>query len=503
MTETDTIWVASAGKTSPTQGRITVTPAPRTRLRENLSRTMTIMRFMGAYLVRVVVGKGVLKSRAARLGAFACVMLFLLTATILAVILTHDGAGEATTRDLVLTVSSLSSVVWTAVAFLIVKVLMADAGTMMAITHHLPITNRERQRAVGVLDGATTLLIVIIGMFATSVSTLVNFGISAIPGLTMCVVMPATATYTVLEMSHRCCDLALARTPLGPARQPILAVVLFFVVLALWRSMPTMLAAITSTPEPFTVWSLVFHDIGLHYGAPAVIGCFVVLLVLSLLPVMVLPTSPLDVRHRFVMFPLAGISNRFRNAAPQFQALFRSRYSLQAAVLSAGFVILLATRIASPSSVWGVEPMTIGGFFQFATLAPTFRTFEPRLPASRFYLRMLAAQYARVSPMLVVAVLIDVFTGHPAHSTALAVAGVCGSALITIAVGIFIPARDDNPLSILLGCAIMLAIGTVLVVFCGILHLPATASIGLGIVSAVLLITHSIITISDQRKAAR
>ncbi|TKW70905.1 MAG: hypothetical protein DI580_10250 [Cutibacterium acnes] len=33
---------------------------------------------------------------------------------------------------------------------------------------------------------------------------------------------------------------------------------------------------------------------------------------------------------------------------------------------------------------------------------------------------------------LVVAVLIDVFTGHPAHSTALAVAGVCGSALITI-----------------------------------------------------------------------
>ncbi|MDN4629845.1 hypothetical protein, partial [Erwinia sp. PsM31] len=78
---------------------------------------------------------------------------------------------------------------------------------------------------------------------------------------------------TVLEMSHRCCDLALARTPLGPARQPILAVVLFFVVLALWRSMPTMLAAITSTPEPFTVWSLVFHDIGLHYGAPAVIGC--------------------------------------------------------------------------------------------------------------------------------------------------------------------------------------------------------------------------------------
>ena len=99
--------------------------------------------------------------------------------------------------------------------------------------------------------------------------------------------------------------------------------------------------------------------------------------------------------------------------------------------------------------------------------------------------------------------LIDVFTGHPAHFTALAVAGVCGSALITIAVGIFIPARDDNPLSILLGCAIMLAIGTVLVVFCGILHLPATASIGLGIVSAVLLITHSIITISDQRKAAR
>ncbi|MES8130723.1 hypothetical protein U6T14_12430, partial [Cutibacterium acnes] len=156
-----------------------------------------------------------------------------------------------------------------------------------------------------------------------------------------------------------------------------------------------------------------------------------------------------------------------------------------------------------PSSAWGVEPLTIGRFFQYATLAPSFRIFEPRLPASRFYLRMLAAQYVLVAPMLVVAVLTDIFTNHPAHSTILATAGVCGSALITIGVGIFVPARDDNPLSILLGCAIVLTIGMALVVFCGILHLPAAASIGLGIACAALLITYSIVTISDQRKAAR
>ena len=151
----------------------------------------------------------------------------------------------------------------------------------------------------------------------------------------------------------------------------------------------------------------------------------------------------------------------------------------------------------------GVEPLTIGGFFQYATLAPSFRIFERRLPAASVYLRMLAAHFELVAPMLVVAVLTDIFTNHPAHSTILATAGVCGSALITIGVGIFVPARDDNPLSILLGCAIVLTIGMALVVFCGILHLPAAASIGLGIACAALLITYSIVTISDQRKAAR
>jgi hypothetical protein len=118
--------------------------------------------------------------------------------------------------------------------------------------------------------------------------------------------MPATATYATLELSHRCCDLALARTPFRRARQPILAVVFFLIVLALWQSMPTMLAAITSSPEPFTVWPLVFHDINLYYGAPATTGCFLALIVVSLLPVMVLPTSPLDIRHRFVMLPAAA-----------------------------------------------------------------------------------------------------------------------------------------------------------------------------------------------------
>ncbi|MBD4655401.1 hypothetical protein GUG52_27060, partial [Xanthomonas citri pv. citri] len=96
--------------------------------------------------------------------------------------------------------------------------------------------------------------------------------------------MPATATYATLELSHRCCDLALARTPFRRARQPILAVVFFLIVLALWQSMPTMLAAITSSPEPFTVWPLVFHDINLYYGAPATTGCFLALIVVSLLP---------------------------------------------------------------------------------------------------------------------------------------------------------------------------------------------------------------------------
>ncbi|BDY00764.1 hypothetical protein HMPREF1279_00289 [Propionibacterium sp. KPL1852] len=501
MVATDTARVAQADEAST--DRPTVAPAPRSGLRTDLSRTMTLVHLMGAYLVRVVVGKGILKSRAARLGALACIVLFLLTATILSVVLTHGVRGEATTRDLVLTVNSLSSVLWTAIGFLIVKVLMADAGTMMAITHHLPITNRERQRAVGVLDGVTTLLIVIIGMFATSISTLVNFGIGAVPGFITCIVMPAIATYTVLEMSHRACDLALTHTPLRPARQPILAVLLFLVVFAVWRAMPSLLADITSSPEPFTVWTLVFRDIGLRHGSLAVIGCLVVLLVLSLMPVTVLPTSPLEVRHRFVMLPLSGLTNHMGNAAPQFRALFRSRYSLQATVLSVGFVVLLATRVAGPSAVWGVEPMTIGGFFQYATLAPTFLTLEPRLPAPRFYLRMVAAQAAFICPLLVAAVLIDVFTGQPSPSTAIAVAGVCGSALVATGVGILVPARDDNPLSILLGCAIVLTIGMVLVVFSGILHLPTAVSIGLGLVCAVLLVIHSILTISDHRKAAR
>ncbi|WP_368492302.1 ABC transporter permease [Cutibacterium sp.] len=464
---------------------------------------MTIVRLMGDYLVRVVVGKGVLKSRAARLGVLVCVILFLITTTALATFLTHGFGGDESVLDLVVTVNSLSSVLWTAVAFLIVKVLMADAGTMMAITHNFPVTNRERQRAVSVLDAATTLLLVVIGMFATSTSTLVNFGVSVLPGFMTCVVMPAMATYTVLEYAQRCCDLALAHTPLRHARQPLLAVVVFFVVLALWRATPSLLSAITSSPQPFAVWTLLFHDIHLRCGTAATIGSFAFLLILSLLPITVLPTSPLEVRRRFVKLSVVDLSHRFNRLAPQFRALFRSRYSVQAAILSLGFVVLLATRVAGPSSVWGVEPMTIGGFFQYATLAPTFRALEPRLSASRFYLRLIVALGFFMFPMLVVAVVIDVIAGQPLVSTVIAAAGVCGSALVTTGVGIFVPARDDNPLSILLGGAIVLIIATVLIVFCGILRLPNAITIVLGILTAILLIIHSILTIADHRKAAR
>lgn len=458
-----------------------------------------LVNLMGAYMLRVVVAKGSLKSRTARIGVLICVLAVTAVTTAMAVLLTHHVSGGATARDLIASVNSISAVLWPTIAFLIVKVLMAEAGTMMSLTHSLPVTNRERQRAVGVLDGAATTLLTIVGLFSAIAAALVNFGVAAIDGVLTCIVMPALATCTALEIVHRVLDLLLHATPLRHARQPLLAVGIFIVVVAIWRAVPSLLIAITASPTvpPFTVWTLVFHDLDQRFGVWFTIPCLIGLVLASLAPTTLLPTSPLEVRTRFVRIPLVSVR------APHMLALLRSRYTLQALMLSAAIIALLATRTAGPSTVWGVEPLAIGGFFQYATLAPTVLSLEPLLSAGRFYSRLLGSLVVLVTPMIVVAVIVDLCTGQPLRNTGIALAAVLGSVLVTTTVGILFPARDDNPLSILLGCLVALTLGTLIVVGYGVLHLPLILAISLVVVCVGLLVAHGVMTISDQRKASR
>ena len=93
-------------------------------VRERCTRVFVVARIMLLYILRVVITKGALRSSAVRWVAALCIVLLLITASAISVMTFSGARNNSFAVDLIFSINSVSSVLWSALAFLITKMLI-------------------------------------------------------------------------------------------------------------------------------------------------------------------------------------------------------------------------------------------------------------------------------------------------------------------------------------------------------------------------------------------
>lgn len=470
--------------------------------RERLVRLATLTRILGLYIARVVLAKGALRSRQVRIVVVSCMGVLMVLMASLATFVISSAKGNEYAIDLVFSINSISAVLWTAIAFMITKLLMANSYEMMALSNGLGVTSTERQLAVDSLEILIVAGLALAGFFSFSVASVVAFGAAALLPLTACLFLPSIATFAVLFLSYKMIDLILSRVGVAKNRVSVMIALVFFAVIWVWRETEPLILAIAAPigPEPFTIWSLVFKDLAARWGGGVLFLCMAVLFLSMVLSFLLIPSAPLEARFRYFDLPFpAWMMGEY---GFHLVCAFRSRYTVEAVVLSALFMFFLATSpVGAPTVVWGAEPIVFGGFFHYAMVIPSVRTLVPAVSAFTLYHRILTSQLVVASVVVVPAVVLDLVRGADLRALGLGLLGVTGSALLTICIGIAMPASDDNPISVIIGTFVAVAVVLLIALVTAVISLPSSLTVIVAIGVVGLVVAYSLLSLESHRKA--
>ncbi len=476
---------------------------------ERPARLVQVLRLLALYIVRVVVSRGILASRTVRRVLLLCVTVTGVLMSSLSYLFLRQSSGDAEVAVFVFRLMAGSALLWALMSVLAVRVLVQGSPEMMATTTLLPVTARERQHAVNVLEAVLAACVSAAALFSFTTGALLAYGAPVLGEVLACIILPCLSALTVLLILCRLADLAMAAVGIGGMRANAIVLALMLTVVRSWGwvsdyTRRLSASALDGGEEPFTLWPLVFHDLLAVHGVPALLLAAVAATMTGAVLILLVPAPPVPVRPRYYALRLPG---RLVALAPSFcyhlaQAA-RSRFVVDNLMISGAAAVLILALRAPISSVWAAEPVVMGGFFHYANVNPGLLVLLPRQKASWLYAQMVGAQVAVVLPFIVGALLLDAVAGViTPQASAIACASVLSSAVVAVSVGSIMPAHDDNPVSVLLGTATIGVILLLAALMLGIVQLPVVVNVSAALLGWLAVAAVGVMGISYNRKVS-
>ena len=468
------------------------------------SRSLVLAHLLLRYVGRRVLRAGVLASRPIRVAVGVALLALLAAAVAGAVAFLQPLRSEPAAWDLLLDVTTVSTVMWCLAAAVVVKTLFLNAEGMLTLTFALPVTNRERAAAFVLYEAAMSAAVVTAGVCSLSIASLVVRGPRGLVPLVEAVALPALLTYLTVSLAHQVLSRLLTAVGLRRAQPAVLVVLLFALLVAHVATVPRLTAEASSAyldgsgERPWTSFVAILAD---RVGHPAAIACGLAA-VAALAVATVRLTPDRHVRQaRFLPWRAGPLTRRL--FGPYEWCAFRSFQTWLPAVLTVALLVALCVRpVAHP--LWSLSLLSMGALYQFAATDPLRRLRGGAPEAWAVYGRLVRAQallwLTAAVPATVVAVAVrPELAGGLAAPLVASLAGV----LVALGVGIIFPAEDDNPFSIFVGVSLTAALVALLGLGVGVLQLPPVAAATFAAATVVLFVVYSVIGIAASTSRSR
>lgn len=161
-----------------------------------------LFRLFWLFIVRRVLGRGLLASPAARLAAPFLVLAAFAGFNVLSYAVIRQYLGESGLLELVLRVANASVGFWVLIAYTLIRVLFMKADELLKISFNLPVTNKERTLAFSLFESSIVLLMTLFVFGAFSISTVLIEGPDYIQRVLASIWFPAISTYLILSLGY-------------------------------------------------------------------------------------------------------------------------------------------------------------------------------------------------------------------------------------------------------------------------------------------------------------
>ncbi|WP_374010152.1 hypothetical protein [Leifsonia sp. LS-T14] len=452
-----------------------------------VTSVLRIVRFLLVFIVRRVLGRGLLASRTARFVVIAAVAAAFAGYCVLSVVVLRQVFGGSGFVEPILRTASISTLFWLAVAYTIVRVLFFKADELLQLSYSLPVTNRERALALTLFEAAIVLVALVAAFGGLAAASLVLLGADALGPLVTGILMPAITLYLFVSVGYLLTERILLAVGLSRLRGLIIPGLLagFLVVsyAVVSRQSEAFLTAYLAGEQlwlPQLVYSWLAGSVGiLPTAAVFLLSCAILIVVV----LFVTPRSYVPLKCHFSLLPSRLADRRF---GAHLLVAVRS--------FETGVVILLTVVVTFLLWFYRVDIppyalllVTFQGVYAFSNSEPLRRIGIAHPAPAYEYLCLIGAQSVLLAVVSVPSIALSTTTGIDL-GTSLSIVGLgLSNICMTTLVGVAFPPERGNPFSVLVGLVLLVVVAGTLLIGINLFALP-------GFVTAIALAVLALVT---------
>ncbi|WP_411374136.1 hypothetical protein ACLH0K_13865 [Arthrobacter sp. MPF02] len=437
------------------------------------SNTVLLVRLLSTYMRRRVLSQGPLRDPFFRLGIAAAAVFSLAALTLFAYLFLKPALAEAGNLEFLARIASISTVYWTVLAFLFVRVLFGRSSDMMTFTWQLPMTNQQRSAALAVFEAL--IILGVIGVVFIPVTLAVAI-LAGFPGLVLIlegVVFPAVSAFMTLLIFNN----LLMRT-VNALKLPRIAVLVSFVVCA------AILGAFSTVAQPLATAMSddflnqrdgyhatdMFITIGSLYGHLTAVAAFAAIVAAAAFVAWLTVPHTYTAARKFFRI-------RFR---PSWTARELGWYVTAWARRADTWLAIVATYalasvllVQAPGNLgYAVGILTTQALYHFSATRTIRQLPGNAATAGRTLVLLLASQVIGLVVASLPVLAAALMTGTSIIQILLTLGGCISGVILLNLLGILFPQDRDNPFSAIVSYLVCLLIIATLVVVFGVVELP-------------------------------
>ncbi|MDQ0029344.1 hypothetical protein [Arthrobacter bambusae] len=462
-----------------------------------------LFRLFWLFIVRRVVGRGLLASPAARLSAIFLLVAAFAGFSVLSYVVIRQYLGGTGLLEPVLQVANASVGFWVLIAYTLIRVLFMKADELLKLSFNLPVTNKERTMAFALFESSLVLLVTAFVFGAFSISTVLIEGTDYIPRVLASIWFPAISTYLLLSLGYYLLERALQAIGIARLRGLVVPMVLAIGLAVAFPQTNEQSSQIAESyvsgreyNAPILLYAKLQEDVGLWFS-------ILVLLATSaaMIPAIVVtaPRNYVPMRRFFVVLPswLAG-----RKFGVYILVLFRSFETM----VAFSFILIYSVfawfeHLVLPPYVLAL--ITFQGVYAFSNSEPLRRmaTYPGRTVAN--YLRLVGSQGVLLVVVGVPVIGLSVAQGVP-FEACLPVLGFClSNILISTLVGIAFPPEKGNPFTVIIGVLLTLVLVMIVALGLNVFNFEPITNTAIFTALNLLVVFYSILGMRRMERIAR
>ncbi|WP_255771675.1 hypothetical protein [Pseudarthrobacter sulfonivorans] len=458
-----------------------------------LRSVLLLSKMFWLFIVRRVLGRGLLRSRTAQLSALLLVLLAFAGFCLMSFVIIRQYLGGTGLLEPILQVANASVGFWVLIVYTLIRVLFLKADELLRLSFSLPVTNKERTLAFTLFESSIVLCLTVFIFGAFSLSTVLLEGPRYIPKVLAAIWFPAVTFYLVLSLGYFLLERLLLSVGLARLRGLLVPMVL---ALGLALAFPYSTELSNRIVEshfngqvlaaPPLVFALIQGEHGIWLAAALFVAVSAVLL---LLIVGAAPRSYVAVRRFFKVLPASLAATKF---GAYLLVLVRSfETAVAVAFMFVYTVFAVLQNIVLPPFV--LVLITFQGIYAYSNSEPLRRLATYPGTALRNYLCLVGSQAVLFLALAVPTVAAAQIQGIE-FTTSLMIVGFClGNILISTLIGIAFPPEKGNPFTVLMGVVLTVIVVMIVALGLNIFNLSMVMNLLIFVVLNAVVVIYSIL----------